>query len=120
MGSTIDRDAPLSPAGGDAEVPSGIQRPYRFLGGAFAEGKNNIYQNDVLRSIGGKYGKCVAQGILRWLALRGVVAIHKSVRKERMAENVNVFDFQLGRLVGDILREVPDDVTPEPNYRYSM
>src|SRR5207302_1890513 len=61
-----------------------------------AEGKNNIFQYDVLRSIGGKYGKSVAQVILRWLTQRGVIAIPKSVRKERMAENFNIFDFQLG------------------------
>jgi len=64
--------------------------------GPFAEGKNNIFQNDVLRSVGGKYGKTVAQVILRWLTQRGVVAIPKSVRKERIAENFNVFDFELG------------------------
>ena len=64
--------------------------------GPFAEGKNNIFQNDVLRSVGGKYGKSVAQVILRWLTQRGVVAIPKSVRKERMAENFNVFDFEIG------------------------
>jgi len=63
--------------------------------GPFAEGKNNIFQNDVLRSVGGKYGKSVAQVILRWLTQRGVVAIPKSVRKERMAENFNVFDFEI-------------------------
>jgi 2,5-diketo-D-gluconate reductase A len=63
--------------------------------GPFAEGRNNIFHNDVLRSVGGKYGKTVAQVILRWLTQRGVVAIPKSVRKERMAENFNVFDFQL-------------------------
>src|SRR5215211_4511002 len=63
--------------------------------GPFAEGRNNIFQNDVLRSIGGKYGKSVAQVIVRWLTQRGVVAIPKSVRKERMAENFNVFDFGL-------------------------
>ena len=63
--------------------------------GPFAEGKNNIFQNDVLRSIGGKHGKTVAQVILRWLTQRGVVAIPKSVRKERMAENFNIFDFEL-------------------------
>ena len=63
--------------------------------GPFAEGKHNIFQNDVLRSIGGKYGKSVAQVILRWLTQRGVVVIPKSVRKERIAENFNVFDFQL-------------------------
>lgn len=63
--------------------------------GPFAEGKHNIFQNDVLRSIGGKYGKSVAQVILRWLTQRGVIVIPKSVRKERIAENFNVFDFQL-------------------------
>ena len=63
--------------------------------GPFAEGRNNIFHNDVLRSIGGKYGKSVAQVILRWLTQRGVVAIPKSVRKERIAENFTIFDFQL-------------------------
>jgi len=63
--------------------------------GPFAEGKNNIFQNEVLLSIGKKYNKSVAQVILRWLTQRGVVVIPKSVRKERMAENFNIFDFEL-------------------------
>ncbi|MDQ5851672.1 MAG: aldo/keto reductase [Chloroflexota bacterium] len=63
--------------------------------GPFAEGRNNIFENEVLRSIAGKYGKTVAQVILRWLTQRGVVAIPKSVRPERIAENFNVFDFDL-------------------------
>lgn len=63
--------------------------------GPFAEGKNNIFHNDILLSIAGKYGKSVAQVILRWLTQRGVVAIPKSVRKERMSENFNTFDFEL-------------------------
>lgn len=63
--------------------------------GPFAEGKNNIFANEVLRSIADKYQKTVAQIILRWLTQRGVVAIPKSVRKERMAENFNVFDIEL-------------------------
>ncbi len=63
--------------------------------GPFAEGRNNIFQNEVLRSIGAKYNKSVAQVILRWLTQRGVVAIPKSVRKERMAENFAIFDFEL-------------------------
>ena len=63
--------------------------------GPFAEGKNNIFQNEVLLSIGKKYNKSVAQVVLRWLTQRGVVAIPKSVRKERMEENFNIFDFQL-------------------------
>jgi len=63
--------------------------------GPFAEGKNDIFKNPLLRSIGEKHGKTVAQVIVRWLTLRGVVAIPKSVRPERMAENFNVFDFEL-------------------------
>jgi 2,5-diketo-D-gluconate reductase A len=63
--------------------------------GPFAEGKNNIFHNDVLLSIAERHGKSVAQVILRWLTQRGIVAIPKSVRKERMAENFSVFDFEL-------------------------
>jgi 2,5-diketo-D-gluconate reductase A len=63
--------------------------------GPFAEGRNNIFQNELLVSLAGKYQKSVAQIILRWLTQRGVVAIPKSVRKERMEENFNVFDFEL-------------------------
>jgi len=63
--------------------------------GPFAEGKNNIFHNAVLQSIAEKHGKSIAQVVLRWLTQRGVVAIPKSVRRERMAENFNVFDFDL-------------------------
>lgn len=63
--------------------------------GPFAEGRNNIFQNELLVSLAAKYQKSVAQIILRWLTQRGVVAIPKSVRKERMEENFNVFDFEL-------------------------
>lgn len=63
--------------------------------GPFAEGKNNIFHNEVLSVIGGKHNKSIAQVILRWLTQRGVVAIPKSVRKERMAENFDIFDFEL-------------------------
>ncbi len=63
--------------------------------GPFAEGKNNLFHNELLASIGAKYNKSVAQVVLRWLTQRGVVAIPKSVRKERMAENFNSLDFQL-------------------------
>lgn len=63
--------------------------------GPFAEGKNNIFQNELLLSIAGKYNKTVAQVILRWLTQRGVIVIPKSVRKERMVENFNIFDFEL-------------------------
>lgn len=63
--------------------------------GPFAEGKNNIFHNELLLSIGKKYNKTIAQVILRWLTQRGVVAIPKSVRKERMEENFNSLDFEL-------------------------
>jgi diketogulonate reductase-like aldo/keto reductase len=61
----------------------------------FAEGKHDLFKNERLRSIGEKHGKSVAQVILRWLTQRGVVVIPKSVRKERMLENLAVFDFEL-------------------------
>jgi 2,5-diketo-D-gluconate reductase A len=63
--------------------------------GPFAEGRNNIFQNELLLSIAGKYNKTVAQVILRWLTQREVVVIPKSVRKERIVENFNIFDFEL-------------------------
>ncbi|TAL43177.1 MAG: aldo/keto reductase, partial [Chitinophagaceae bacterium] len=63
--------------------------------GPFAEGKNNIFNNELLLSIANKYNKTIAQVILRWLTQRGVVAIPKSVRKERMEENFNSLDFVL-------------------------
>lgn len=63
--------------------------------GPFAEGMNNVFTNDVLAAIGAKYNKTIAQVILRWLTQRGVVAIPKSSRKERMIENISIFDFNL-------------------------
>lgn len=63
--------------------------------GPFAEGKNNIFHNELLLALSAKYHKSVAQIILRWLTQRGVVVIPKSVRKERMAENFNSLDFEL-------------------------
>jgi 2,5-diketo-D-gluconate reductase A len=65
--------------------------------GPFAEGKNDIFRNAVLVSIAEKHNKSVAQVILRWLTQRGVVAIPKSVRKERIIENFNIFDFELSQ-----------------------
>ena len=61
----------------------------------FAEGRNNIFQNELLRSIAAKYQKSIAQVILRWLVQRGIIALAKSTRKERMIENIDVFDFEL-------------------------
>lgn len=61
----------------------------------FAEGRNNLFANPTLVEIGRKNGKSVGQVILRWLVQRGIVALAKSVRKERMVENLAVFDFEL-------------------------
>lgn len=63
--------------------------------GPFAEGRNNIFQNEVLQKIADKYQKSIAQIILRWLLQRNIVCIPKSVRIERLKENFNVFDFKL-------------------------
>lgn len=65
--------------------------------GPFAEGRNNIFQNEVLVSIAKKYDKTVAQVILRWLVQRGIVTIPKTVHKERMIENISIFDFELSQ-----------------------
>ena len=61
----------------------------------FAEGKNNIFQNELLLSVAAKHNKSVAQVILRWLVQRGIIALAKSVRKDRMMENIDVLDFKL-------------------------
>lgn len=63
--------------------------------GPFAEGKNNMFNNPIILEIGKKHNKSAAQVILRWLIQRNVVVIPKSVRKERIIENFNVFDFEL-------------------------
>ena len=61
----------------------------------FAEGRNGLFQNEALTAIGARHGKSVGQVVLRWLVQRGIVALAKSVRKERMQENLAVFDFEL-------------------------
>jgi len=61
----------------------------------FAEGRNNIFKNELLLSVAAKHNKSVAQVILRWLTQRDIVVLSKSVRKERMLENISVFDFEL-------------------------
>jgi 2,5-diketo-D-gluconate reductase A len=63
--------------------------------GPFAEGRNDLFADPTLSAIGGAHGRSVAQVVLRWLVQRGVVVIPKSVRPERMAENIDVFDFEL-------------------------
>lgn len=61
----------------------------------FGEGRNGLFENEVLKAIGQKYGKSTAQVMLRWHIQRGVIVIPKSVHKERMIENFHVFDFTL-------------------------
>ncbi len=61
----------------------------------FAEGRNHLFQNEVLLAIGARHGKSVGQVVLRWLIQRGISALAKSVRKERMTENLAIFDFEL-------------------------
>ena len=61
----------------------------------FAEGRNNIFQNELLTSIAAKHNKSTAQVILRWIVQRGIIALAKTTRKERMEENISVFDYEL-------------------------
>jgi 2,5-diketo-D-gluconate reductase A len=63
--------------------------------GPFAEGRNNLFQNEILLSIAVNYKKSIAQVVLRWLIQRGVVAIPKSVKMERIKENFDIFNFEL-------------------------
>jgi 2,5-diketo-D-gluconate reductase A len=74
--------------------------------GPFAEGRNDISRNPVLGAIAARHGKTVAQVILRWLTQRGVVAIPKSVRADRIVENIGIFDFELGAEDMDAIRSL--------------
>ena len=72
----------------------------------FAEGRNNMFSNPELKEIGEKYGKTVAQVILRWLVQRNIVPLSKSVKKSRMEENINIFDFELSKEDMDKISEM--------------
>ena len=61
----------------------------------FAEGRNNVFQNELLMSVAAKHNKSVAQVILRWLVQRGIIVLAKTTHKERMIENISVFGFEL-------------------------
>jgi len=61
----------------------------------FAEGKNGLFEHPMLTAIGQKYGKSVGQVVLRWIFQRGIISLAKTVRKERMEENINILDFEL-------------------------
>ena len=79
--------------------------------GPFAEGQNDIFEHDVLTSIGDQYGKTAAQVTLRWLIQREIVAIPKSVHEERIAENFDVFDFELSSEDMDAISELNEGET---------
>ncbi|MGL6528500.1 aldo/keto reductase [Aeromonas hydrophila] len=64
----------------------------------FAEGRNGLFQHSQLTAIGARHGKSVGQVVLRWLYQRGIAALAKSVRKERMEENLAIFDFELSHV----------------------
>ena len=85
--------------------------------GPFAEGKNNIFQNEILLEIANKHNKSVAQIILRWLTQRGIVVIPKSVNKERMEENFNVFDFELSEEDNEIIKTLDTKTSLFFNHR---
>lgn len=72
----------------------------------FAEGNNDVFKNPVLLQIAHKYNKTTGQVMLRWLLQRGIVVIPKSVHKERMEENMNVFDFQLDETDMEAIRSL--------------
>lgn len=74
--------------------------------GPFAEGRNNFFTNPVLEAIGKKYDKSVAQAALRYLIQRGVVVIPKSVRKDRMEQNMDVFDFSLSETDMNVIADL--------------
>lgn len=87
----------------------------------FAEGKEGLFTNEVLAAIGARYGKSVGQVVLRWNIQRGVAAIPKSIRKERIAENFDIFDFELDQTdleqIADLNRDTPLFVDhDDPNF----
>ena len=69
----------------------------------FAEGKNNLFSNETLKTVGDKYNKSIAQVALRYLIQRGVSVLPKSVSKERMIQNIDVFDFELTKEDMDLI-----------------
>lgn len=85
--------------------------------GPFAEGKNNLFSNELLHSIANKYNKSIAQVVLRWLTQRGVIAIPKSIRRERMEENFNIFDFVLSIADMEAIRTLDQKTSSFFNHR---
>ncbi|MFC6823800.1 aldo/keto reductase [Halopelagius fulvigenes] len=85
--------------------------------GPFAEGRNNLFENDVLASIGEQYSKSTAQVVLRWLIQRGIVAIPKSVHEERIIENFDIFDFELSNEDMNTISELNESESLFPDHR---
>lgn len=84
---------------------------------SFAEGQNGIFSNAILKNIGAKYGKIPAQVVLRWLTQRGIPVIPKTIRKERMRENINVFDFSLDSSDMEAIAKLDENKTYFINHR---
>ncbi|ELY99624.1 aldo/keto reductase [Natrialba aegyptia] len=85
--------------------------------GPFAEGRNNLFENDVLVSIGEQYSKSAAQVVLRWLIQRGIVAIPKSVHEERIVENFDIFGFELSTEDMNTISELNEFESLFPDHR---
>ena len=93
----------IKPAVNQIEINPFQQQPESMSGlgvqaeawAPFAEGRNDLFQNEVLQAIGDRHGKSIGQVVLRWVIQRGVVVLSKSLRKERMAKNLAIFDFEL-------------------------
>ncbi len=77
--------------------------------GPFAEGRNDLFSNETLKAVGEKYGKSIAQTTLRYLIQRDVIVIPKSVHKERIIQNFDVFDFELAKEDMDLIKELDKD-----------
>ena len=74
----------------------------------FAEGRNDMFNQPLLKEIGNRYNKTVAQVILRWLTQRGIVVLAKSTHKSRIEENVNIFDFELSEQEMQMIAELDE------------
>lgn len=94
----------------------GIEEFYEKYGckveawGPLAEGRDNIFQNPILKEIAEKYNKSPAQVILRWIAQRGIIVFPKSIKDERVKENINIFDFELSNEDMEKIKELETGV----------
>lgn len=89
--------------------------------GPFAEGNHEIFTNHVFTEIGQKYGKSAAQVVLRWNTMRGVVVILKSVHKERMEQNIDIWDFELSQEDMDRIADMDighSEIVDHSNYEF--